>query len=102
MAEAATQSKPKRAAKGQHHELVQQCGRRLNSLETQRLSWFYAMRELATYIQPRLGRFFETPNEGNRGSRDGHVFNLGHGMSPDMDPEHVAALVQAVHELSAR
>lgn len=69
MAEAATQSKPKRAAKGSHHELVQQCGRRLNSLETQRLSWFYAQRELATYIQPRLGRFFETPNEGNRGSR---------------------------------
>src|SRR5688500_3039354 len=23
---------------------------------------------------------------GNGGSRDGHVFNLGHGMSPDMDP----------------
>lgn len=69
MAETATQSKPKRAAKGSHEALVQQCGRRLNSLETQRLSWFYAMRELATYIQPRLGRFFETPNEGNRGSR---------------------------------
>lgn len=34
---------------------------------------------------------------GNGGSRDGHVFNLGHGMSPDMSPEHVAALVQAVH-----
>jgi uroporphyrinogen decarboxylase len=39
---------------------------------------------------------------GNGGSRDGHVFNLGHGMSPDMDPEHVAALVAAVHEMSAR
>ncbi len=33
----------------------------------------------------------------NGGSRDGHVFNLGHGMSPDMNPEHVAALVRAVH-----
>ncbi len=40
--------------------------------------------------------------EGNGGSRDGHVFNLGHGMSPDMDPDHVAALVDAVHALSAR
>jgi uroporphyrinogen decarboxylase len=34
---------------------------------------------------------------GNGGSREGHVFNLGHGLSPDMDPEHVGALVDAVH-----
>ncbi|MEH6415684.1 uroporphyrinogen decarboxylase [Pseudomonas sp. CGJS7] len=40
--------------------------------------------------------------DGNGGSREGHVFNLGHGMSPDMSPDHVAALVAAVHELSAR
>ncbi len=36
------------------------------------------------------------------GNGSGHVFNLGHGMSPDMDPEHVAVLVDAVHTLSAR
>ncbi|HEU4814400.1 MAG TPA: uroporphyrinogen decarboxylase family protein, partial [Xanthomonadaceae bacterium] len=34
---------------------------------------------------------------GNGGSREGHVFNLGHGMSPDMDPDRVAVLVEAVH-----
>jgi uroporphyrinogen decarboxylase len=30
----------------------------------------------------------------------GHIFNLGHGMNPDMDPEKVAALVECVHTLS--
>ena len=39
---------------------------------------------------------------GNGGSREGHVFNLGHGLSPDMNPEHVGALVEAVHESSKR
>jgi uroporphyrinogen decarboxylase len=36
------------------------------------------------------------------GQGSGHVFNLGHGMSPDMDPEHVSVLVDAVHALTAR
>jgi len=40
--------------------------------------------------------------QGNGGSREGHVFNLGHGMSPEMAPEHVAVLVDAVHHHSAR
>ena len=31
------------------------------------------------------------------GSWDGHVFNLGHGISQHTPPEHVAALVDAVH-----
>jgi uroporphyrinogen decarboxylase len=30
----------------------------------------------------------------------GHVFNLGHGITPDVPPEHVAALIEAVHEFS--
>jgi uroporphyrinogen decarboxylase len=34
------------------------------------------------------------------GTGPGHVFNLGHGITPDIDPGHVAVLVDAVHELS--
>jgi uroporphyrinogen decarboxylase len=34
------------------------------------------------------------------GAGSGHVFNLGHGIHPDIDPEHAAAMVNAVHELS--
>jgi uroporphyrinogen decarboxylase len=34
------------------------------------------------------------------GAGSGHVFNLGHGVSQFTPPEHVAALVDAVHELS--
>ena len=34
------------------------------------------------------------------GPGPGHVFNLGHGLQPGMDPERVAAAVDAVHEQS--
>ncbi len=34
------------------------------------------------------------------GSGSGHVFNLGHGILPDINPDHVKAMVDAVHELS--
>jgi len=34
------------------------------------------------------------------GAGPGHVFNLGHGVTPDVKPEHVKALVDAVHALS--
>lgn len=36
------------------------------------------------------------------GEGSGHVFNLGHGISQHTDPENVKALVDAVHEYSAR
>ena len=32
----------------------------------------------------------------------GHIFNLGHGVMPDMDPVHVKAVVEYVHELSSK
>ena len=34
------------------------------------------------------------------GAGPGHVFNLGHGITPNVEPDHVAACVEAVHELS--
>jgi uroporphyrinogen decarboxylase len=48
----------------------------------------------------------ETIREGVRqtlasyGKGPGHVFNLGHGITPDIDPEHLGVLVDAVHEFS--
>lgn len=35
------------------------------------------------------------------GRRPGHIFNLGHGILPQTPVDHVRALVDAVHELSA-
>jgi uroporphyrinogen decarboxylase len=34
------------------------------------------------------------------GRGHGHVFNLGHGIHPDVLPEHALAMIEAVHELS--
>ncbi|HPQ25902.1 MAG TPA: uroporphyrinogen decarboxylase [Gammaproteobacteria bacterium] len=34
------------------------------------------------------------------GKGSGHVFNLGHGIHPTIPPEHAAAMIEAVHELS--
>ena len=34
------------------------------------------------------------------GHGNGHVFNLGHGITPDINPEHVKVLVDSVHQLS--
>ena len=34
------------------------------------------------------------------GRGHGHVFNLGHGIHPAIDPEHAGAMIAAVHELS--
>ncbi|MCR6662804.1 MAG: uroporphyrinogen decarboxylase [Luteimonas sp.] len=53
-------------------------------------------------IRREVRRALDSYRDGNGGSRDGHVFNLGHGMSPDMDPDHVAVLVDEVHAYSAR
>jgi uroporphyrinogen decarboxylase len=36
------------------------------------------------------------------GARPGHIFNLGHGVLPETPVDHVIAMVEAVHDLSAR
>jgi uroporphyrinogen decarboxylase len=36
------------------------------------------------------------------GAGSGHVFNLGHGIHQHVKPEHAAAFIDAVHELSTR
>ena len=36
------------------------------------------------------------------GKEPGHIFNLGHGMLPDLDPENAKYLVDTVHEMTKR
>jgi uroporphyrinogen decarboxylase len=46
-------------------------------------------------IRAEVARVLESYGRG-----PGHVFNLGHGIQPGVDPENVAAMVAAVQELS--
>src|SRR5690606_4379990 len=36
------------------------------------------------------------------GPHNGHVFNLGHGITPQVDPANAGVFINAVHELSQR
>ena len=36
------------------------------------------------------------------GTGNGHIFNLGHGITPDIDPAHAKVFIDAVHKFSAR
>jgi len=46
-------------------------------------------------IKQEVGAILE-----NFGHGSGHIFNLGHGIHPAIDPEHMGAMISAVHELS--
>jgi len=35
------------------------------------------------------------------GAGNGHIFNLGHGITPDIDPQHAKVFIEAVHIFSA-
>lgn len=37
---------------------------------------------------------------GDFGPGSGHVFNLGHGIHPKIEPDHALAMIEAVHDLS--
>ncbi len=49
----------------------------------------------------RVLESFGTPHQGP-GTGATHIFNLGHGISQYTPPEHVSALVNAVHSHSKR
>lgn len=53
--------------------------------------------ESPQHIRSEVARILE-----EYGTGGGHIFNLGHGITPDVPPEHVAVLVDAVHNLSIR
>ena len=46
-------------------------------------------------IREEVGRVLASYGKGH-----GHVFNLGHGIHPQIPPEHAGAMIAAVHELS--
>jgi uroporphyrinogen decarboxylase len=48
-------------------------------------------------IRAEVARILESFGHGN-----GHVFNLGHGITPDVKPEHAGVFIEAVHEFSAQ
>jgi uroporphyrinogen decarboxylase len=48
-------------------------------------------------VRAEVGSILERYGRGS-----GHVFNLGHGITPDVDPARVATFIDAVHTLSAK
>lgn len=52
------------------------------------------------YAQPERIRAEVGKVLASYGSGHGHVFNLGHGIHPTVPPDHAAAMIAAVHELS--
>ena len=53
------------------------------------------------YAQPATIRAEVARILASYGPGPGHVFNLGHGITPEVDPAHAGAFIEAVHELSA-
>jgi len=81
------------------------------------VDWTTDLRQAREYVQDKVAlqgnldpaTLRESPDAIRQGVADvlesygdgpGHVFNLGHGITPDIDPDHLAVLVDAVHEMS--
>jgi uroporphyrinogen decarboxylase len=58
------------------------------------------MDPIALYAQPEVITEKVKSILHKYGQGSGHVFNLGHGILPDINPEHVKAMVDAVHQYS--
>ncbi len=52
------------------------------------------------YASPETIREKVAETLASYGHGSGHVFNLGHGIHPEVMPEHAGAMISAVHELS--
>lgn len=50
-----------------------------------------------TAIRQEVARILERYGHGS-----GHIFNLGHGITPEVDPAHAGVFIEAVHELSGK
>lgn len=101
-------------AKGVHHNLDRMAGTGANVLG---LDWTMNLGEVRKKVGDRValqGNLDPTVLFGSKeyiykevkrvlnsfGKGNGHIFNLGHGVLPDIDPENVKALVQFVKEES--
>jgi uroporphyrinogen decarboxylase len=53
-------------------------------------------------IKKEATRILRAYVDANDGDISGHIFNLGHGILPITNPDHVAYLVDIVHEISSK
>lgn len=53
------------------------------------------LRESPEVIEERVAEVLRSYGQG-----PGHVFNLGHGITPDIDPDHLGVVIDAVRKLS--
>lgn len=56
------------------------------------------LRAPAQAIEAEVGRILAS--FGQHSANSGHVFNLGHGITPDIDPEHAGVFIEAVKSQS--